>query len=84
MQDLVQLPRSELDDKTDVVGLGALAAPGESDVALARFSKPGRYGVACFVPVGTTTVGAATDAGPHTDKGMVADFVVKSREWSGK
>ena len=52
----------------------ALAMPGESETSFVRMA-PGRYGVACLVPQGTTTdrEGGGT---PHHALGMVAEFTV--------
>jgi uncharacterized cupredoxin-like copper-binding protein len=66
-------------NRIEELGAGAIAAPGASDVALVSLRKPGRYSVACFVPVGTTTIEAPTEGPPHTDEGMFAEFKVKQR-----
>jgi uncharacterized cupredoxin-like copper-binding protein len=66
-------------NRIEEFGAGATAAPGASDVALVSFTKPGRYSVACFVPVGTTAIEAPTEGRPHTDEGMFAEFKVKER-----
>ena len=76
--ELSERERSRL-NQIEELGAGALAAPGSSDVALVRFSKPGRYAIACFVPVGTTRVDADTDGLPHTSEGMFVEFVVEAR-----
>jgi uncharacterized cupredoxin-like copper-binding protein len=78
---LLELPEAERVrlNRIQELGLGALAAPGGSDAALVTFTKPGRYGVACFVPVGTTSVEGDTDGAPHTHEGMFAEFEVKKR-----
>ena len=44
-----------------------------------KFTKPGRYAVACFVPGGTKTIEAPTEGPPHTDNGMFDEFEVKER-----
>lgn len=53
----------------------AFAGPGESDTAFIRVDEPGRYGVACFIPEGST---AGTDGTgpPHFTLGMLGDFTV--------
>lgn len=81
LEALLALPAEERlrINRIDEVGAGAIAAPGASDVALVSFTKPGRYSVACFVPVGTTTIEAPTEGPPHTDEGMFAEFKVKKR-----
>jgi hypothetical protein len=60
------------------LGAGAVATPGGSDTALVTFTEPGRYSVACFVPVGTTSVEETTNGAPHTHEGMFAEFRVKA------
>ncbi|MGH8984717.1 MAG: hypothetical protein ACRDY6_12710 [Acidimicrobiia bacterium] len=81
LEALLELPESERVrlNRIQELGLRALAAPAESDVALVTFTRPGRYAVADFVPVGTTSVEADTDGAPHTDEGMFAEFRVKKR-----
>jgi uncharacterized cupredoxin-like copper-binding protein len=81
LEPLLALPAEERLrlNRIEELGAGAIAAPGASDVALVSFTKPGRYSVACFVPVGTTTIEAPTEGHPHTDEGMFAEFKVKKR-----
>ena len=45
-----------------------------------KFTKPGRYAVACFVLGGTKTIEAPTEGPPHTDNGMFDEFEVKERQ----
>jgi hypothetical protein len=66
-------------NRIEELGAGAIAGPGASDVALVSFTNPDRYSVACFVPVGTTTIEAPTEGPPHTDEGMFTEFKVKER-----
>lgn len=79
LEALLELPENERArlNRIQELGLRALAAPGESDVALVTFTRPGRYVVADFVPVGTTSVEADSDGAPHTDEGMFAELRVK-------
>lgn len=81
LEALLALPEEERVslNRIQELGLRAVAAPAESDVALVTFTRPGRYAVADFVPVGTTSVEAETNAAPHTDEGMFAEFRVKKR-----
>ena len=81
LEALLELPEEERArlNRVQERGLRAVAAPGESDVALVTFTRPGRYSVADFVPVGTTSVEADGDGAPHTDEGMFAEFRVKKR-----
>jgi hypothetical protein len=79
LEALLELPESERArlNRIQELGFRARAAPSESDVALVPFTKPGRYAVADFVPVGTTSLEADTDGAPHTDEGMFAEFRVR-------
>ena len=81
LEALLELPEDERArlNRIQELGLRALAAPGESDVALVSFTRSGRYAVADFVPVGTTSVEADTDGAPHTNEGMFAELRVKKR-----
>jgi hypothetical protein len=81
LEALLELPEEERArlDRIQGLGLRALAAPGESDVALVTFTRPGRYSVVDFVPVGTTSVEADADGPPHHDEGMFDEFRVKKR-----
>ncbi|MBW0119396.1 cupredoxin domain-containing protein, partial [Pseudonocardia abyssalis] len=53
----------------------AFAGPGESDTAFISIDEPGRYGVACFIPEGSTA-GAEGAGPPHFTLGMLGDFTV--------
>jgi hypothetical protein len=58
---------------------GGFAAPGQSDVALISFKKPGRYVALCFIPVGSTPdAEEGGDGPPHAHEGMTAEFTVNS------
>ncbi len=50
---------------------GTFAIPGGSSHDVVD-AAPGRYGVACFVPVG-----GGEDGPPHTTRGMLAEFTVE-------
>ena len=69
VEDIVGLPEEEGRAKVTPVG-GTFAPPGEGDYAVVDLKK-GRYGVACFVPVGGGEQGP-----PHTSRGMHAEFEV--------
>ncbi len=49
---------------------GTFAPPGEGEYAVVDLKK-GRYGVACFVPVG-----GGDEGPPHASRGMHAEFEV--------
>jgi len=78
------LSEKEQQKKTENVG-AAFVQQGESDFFILDFSKPGRYGVACFLPVGSTSQreiekkshehGGGT---PHWKKGMFASITVQA------
>jgi hypothetical protein len=70
----VRLAQNQIEE----LGAGAVAGPGASDVALVEFTRPGRYAVACFVPVGTTSVEAPAIGAPHTHEGMFTEFRVEA------
>ena len=69
VKEIVNLPEEEGRSKVTQVA-GTFATPGDGDYAVANLS-PGRYGVACYVPVG-----GGDNGPPHTSKGMHAEFKV--------
>lgn len=69
IEQIVALPEAQGKAKVTKVA-GTFAAPGKGDYAVANL-KPGRYGFACFVPVG-----GGKDGPPHVTKGMYAEFEV--------
>jgi hypothetical protein len=63
----------------------AFVQQGETDFFILDFSKPGRYGVACFLPVGSTSQKEADKKShehgggtPHWKKGMYASITVQA------
>jgi hypothetical protein len=65
---------------------GGDAFPGQSDVVLVDFKKPGKYVAFCVVAVGSTPETMAARRGeeadtdayvPHYDEGMAVEFTVK-------
>jgi len=70
VKDLVGLPEDEAMKKITPVGQ-TFAEPGGADYKVFKLDK-GRYGVACFVPLGEKH-----DGPPHASKGMYASFTVK-------
>lgn len=70
VEDIVNLPEEEGKAKVTPVG-GTFAPPGEGEYAVVDLKK-GRYGVACFVPVG-----GGDEGPPHASKGMHAEFEVE-------
>ncbi len=53
----------------------SLAMPGDSETTFIRMA-PGRYGVACLVPQGSTTPDGEGGGPPHHTLGMVTEFSV--------
>ena len=52
IQELTELPEEESQSMVEFVTV-AFAAPGESDITFHDL-RPGRYGMLCFIPLGTT------------------------------
>ena len=69
VKDILALPEGEGRDKVTQMAV-AFAEPGKDDYAVVDL-KPGRYGVACFVPVG-----GGEEGPPHVTRGMHAEFEV--------
>ena len=62
----------------------AFGLPGESDPLFLSVEEPGRYGLVCFLPVGSTAESLeemegppAEDAPTHFSQGMFAEFTVE-------
>jgi hypothetical protein len=74
LDQVLALPMEQLFSSITFTG-AAFAAPGESDTVFLRL-EPGRYGVACFIPQGTThdTEGSGP---PHFTLGMLAELTVE-------
>jgi hypothetical protein len=55
-----------------------LAEQGQSSYMFAKLARPGRYFVACFLPVGSTSFAAleTADGAPHAVEGMAQQFRV--------
>ena len=81
IEELLELPEEEADEMIEFKGF-AMAPPGESAVVFAELD-PGRYGMICFIPVGTTSFEdlpeEESDATgpPHFTQGMIAEFEVE-------
>jgi uncharacterized cupredoxin-like copper-binding protein len=74
VEQVLALPEQELFGSIQFTG-AAFAAPGESDTVFLRL-EPGRYGVACFIPQGTTHETEGTGP-PHFTLGMFAEMTVQ-------
>lgn len=91
VEEVLQLPEEELFAQLNIVG-GAFAEPGQTDVNFLTIDEPGRYGLVCFLPQGTTSLeqleeqpppgespaaDAPTPGPPHASLGMVAELTVE-------
>jgi hypothetical protein len=79
---IVGLSEKEQRKKGEEVG-GTFAAQGQTSYAFVDMTKPGRYGVVCHLPVGSTSeeaieeAGEAHDAKSHAQEGMYATITVE-------
>jgi hypothetical protein len=71
---LLGLPKGEPHKRTEFITQTG-SGPGQSSVAYAQFTTPGRYVAVCLVPDGTTPAQMGTGP-PHASKGMYAEFKV--------
>jgi hypothetical protein len=80
---IVGLSEKEQRKKGEQLG-GTFAEQGQTSYAFVDMAKPGRYGVVCHLPVGSTSVEAAEEAGEahdaksHAQRGMYATITVES------
>ena len=80
---IVGLSEREQRKKGEQLG-GTFAMQGETSYAFVDMTKPGRYGVVCHLPVGSTSeeaieeAGEAHDAKSHAERGMYATITVES------
>lgn len=81
VQQLLEMPEEEAMANVTFAG-DAFAESGDSDVLFTDL-EAGRYGVVCFIPVGTESVADLPDdesvanTPPHFTQGMVAEFTVE-------
>ena len=72
---LIGLPQDQADQVLDLVRPSPSANPGSNDAAIIKLT-PGRYGVACLQPKGSTITQDGT--GPlHATIGEAAEFTVQ-------
>lgn len=81
LRKVLRTPEKEQRKKVEEIG-GTFAMPGQTTYEIADLSKPGRYGVVCFLPVGSTSIEAAEeaeeeDAKAHWHEGMLATIRVE-------
>ncbi|GAA3225915.1 hypothetical protein GCM10017691_15090 [Pseudonocardia petroleophila] len=74
VEEILALPEEEGMAAVTFAG-AAYAEPGGTDTSFIRLAEPGRYGVACFIPEGSTA-GAEGTGAPHFTLGMLGDFTV--------
>jgi hypothetical protein len=80
---IVGLSEKEQRKKGEQLG-GTFAEQGQTSYAFVDMTKPGRYGVVCHLPVGSTSqeaieeAGEAHDAKSHAQEGMYATITVES------
>lgn len=74
-EEILQLPQEEGQELVTFVDAG-FGPPGESDAEVMEL-EPGRYGIACFVPMGSTDPDAPADGPPHFTEGMLAELTVE-------
>jgi hypothetical protein len=82
LKKIVGLSEKEQRKKVEEVA-GTFASQGQTAYAFVDFSKPGRYGVVCHLPVGATSEQALEQAEKkhaksHAQKGMYATITVES------
>jgi hypothetical protein len=79
---IIGLSEKEQRKKVEGVG-GTFATQGQTTYTFVDLTKPGRYGVVCHLPVGSTTPQAAEQAGKkhaksHAQEGMYATITVEA------
>jgi uncharacterized cupredoxin-like copper-binding protein len=82
LEEVLELPEDEAGEQVTEVGAG-FVEPGTTGYTTMKLKKTGRYGVVCFIPVGSTDFEAAEQADesgarPHHAEGMFAEFEVIS------
>ena len=85
LQELVELPEDEGAEAVEFKAF-TVAGPGEASATIMDL-EPGRYGVLCFIPVGTTSLeqleglgegeGDTESGPPHFTQGMASEFTVE-------
>lgn len=74
-EEILQQPQQQAEDQIAFVGAG-FGPPGETDAEVMEL-EPGRYGMACFIPMGTTDPEQGADGPPHFTEGMFEEFSVE-------
>jgi hypothetical protein len=75
----VQTSSNDARAREDLKLLGSIdTAPGASAVGLFMLTKPGRDGMACFIPQGTTSREQHGNSRRHVELGMLAELTVEA------
>jgi hypothetical protein len=76
--ELLELDEDDARNEVNDVGF-AFAFQNQTGYAFVKLNRPGRYGAACFIPVGVRTDAdfATADGPPHAAQGMTAEFTVE-------
>jgi hypothetical protein len=82
LKKIIGMSEKQQAKKIEEIG-GTFAMQGQTSYTIADMSKPGRYGVVCFLPVGATDAQAAGEAErkhakSHADRGMLATIRVEA------
>ncbi|TKJ18232.1 hypothetical protein [Blastococcus sp. CCUG 61487] len=72
VEELLAQPEEQVFSSIELRGI-TYAMPGESETTFLRLDE-GRYGAACFIPQGTTSLETMGMGAPHHTLGMFAEF----------
>jgi hypothetical protein len=75
VEELLAQPEEQVSSMIELMGL-TYAMPGESETTFMRLDE-GRYGAACFIPEGTTSMEMPGMGAPHFTMGMFAEFTAE-------
>ncbi|SOC50619.1 hypothetical protein SAMN05660748_3371 [Blastococcus aggregatus] len=75
IEELLTLPEEEVFSKLELKGV-TVVEPGQSETTFMRMDE-GRYGAACFIPEGTTSMEMPGMGAPHFTMGMFAEFTAE-------
>jgi hypothetical protein len=75
VEQLLTLPQDQVFSKLELKGV-TVVEPGASETTFIRMDE-GRYGAACFIPEGTTSMEMPGMGAPHFTMGMVAEFTAE-------
>lgn len=75
VEQLLALPEEEVFSKLELKGV-TFVEPGATETTFMRMEE-GRYGAACFIPEGTTSMEMPGMGAPHFTMGMFAEFTAE-------